>query len=121
MAKDLNMPPSVEFLKEFADAWNRHDLDGVMACMASDGIFVSSDGTRHEGADAVRRAFAEVIEGVDELAFTEDEHFVSGDRGLSQWRLTGVAGDDGTRLDVRGCDLFVFRDGRIAVKDSYLK
>lgn len=28
---------------------------------------------------------------------------------------------DGSRVEVAGCDLFTFVDGRIAVKDSYRK
>jgi ketosteroid isomerase-like protein len=45
---------------------------------------------------------------------------VQGDRGFSEWTFTGTA-RDGTRVEVHGCDLFMFRDGRIAVKDSYRK
>ena len=29
--------------------------------------------------------------------------------------------DDGTRVEVTGCDLLTFRDGRIAIKNSYRK
>jgi ketosteroid isomerase-like protein len=28
---------------------------------------------------------------------------------------------DGTRVEVHGCDLFTFRDGKIALKNSYRK
>jgi hypothetical protein len=45
---------------------------------------------------------------------------VSGDRGVSAWVFRGTR-LDGTRVDVNGCDLFTFRDGKIAVKDSYRK
>ena len=39
---------------------------------------------------------------------------------MSQWTFTGTRAD-GTRVEVHGCDLFTFRNGRIAVKDSYRK
>jgi ketosteroid isomerase-like protein len=45
---------------------------------------------------------------------------VCGDRGVSEWTFTGTYAD-GRRVEVRGCDLFRFRDGRIALKNSYRK
>ena len=47
-------------------------------------------------------------------------HFVNGDRGVSEWIFTGT-GADGKRVEVHGCDLFTFREGKIAVKNSYRK
>ncbi len=43
-----------------------------------------------------------------------------GDRGASEWTLTGTT-PDGVRLEVRGCDLWGFTDGLIVRKDSYWK
>jgi hypothetical protein len=47
-------------------------------------------------------------------------HFVAGDIGVSRWtpRGTSVGGE---RLEVRGCDFFTFKDGKIAKKDPYWK
>ena len=39
---------------------------------------------------------------------------------MSEWIFTGTRAD-GIRLEVNGCDVFTFRDGRIAVKNSYRK
>jgi ketosteroid isomerase-like protein len=39
---------------------------------------------------------------------------------VSEWTFTGTR-RDGTRVEVTGCDLFTFRDGRIAIKNSYRK
>jgi ketosteroid isomerase-like protein len=47
-------------------------------------------------------------------------HFVHDERGVSEWTFTGTR-LDGTRIEVQGCDLFTFRDGRIWLKDSYRK
>jgi hypothetical protein len=43
--------------------------------------------------------------------------FVSGDRAAWEWRYFGASGE----LLARGCDLFVLRDGRIAVKNAFRK
>jgi hypothetical protein len=39
---------------------------------------------------------------------------------VSEWTFTGTR-MDGTRVEVNGCDLFTFRDGKIAVKNSFRK
>jgi ketosteroid isomerase-like protein len=51
--------------------------------------------------------------------FGDARHFVAGERGLSEWRFTGTR--DGVKVEVDGCDVFTFRNGKIAVKSSYFK
>ena len=53
-------------------------------------------------------------------AFKRLRHFVCDDRGASGWRLTGTTPDE-VRVEVQGCDLWGFRDGLVARKDSYRK
>jgi len=43
-----------------------------------------------------------------------------GDRGVSEWTIRGTQAT-GERIEVRGCDLFEFADGRISRKDSFWK
>ncbi len=112
-------------LQAFADAWNRHDVDALMSFMADDCVFRASAGpdvcgTRYEGRDAVRAGFADVWATFPDAQWSGARHFVTGDRGVSEWTFTGTT-RDGTRVEVDGCDVFTFRDGRIAVKDSYRK
>ena len=116
---------SVETLQQFADAWNRHDVDALMTFMTDDCVFVASagpdvDGARYEGRDAVRKAYAAVWETFPDAHWGDATHLVSGDRGVSQWTFSGTAAD-GTRVEVDGCDLFVFRGGKIAVKNAFRK
>lgn len=54
------------------------------------------------------------------MSFDEARHFVSGDRGCSEWILRGTR-TDGKKVEVAGCDLFTFRGGKILVKSSFLK
>ena len=55
-----------------------------------------------------------------DVRYTDDSHFVSGDRGVSEWLLTGTT-TDGQRIEVRGCDIWTFRGDKIAVKKSFWK
>jgi ketosteroid isomerase-like protein len=112
-------------LAAFGDAFNRHDLDALMSMMTDDCLFDASagpgvDGERHRGPAAVRAAFAAVFAQFPDAQWRDARHFVAGNRGVSEWTFTGTRGD-GTRVEVRGCDVMTLRDGKIAVKDSFRK
>ena len=122
-------PPSdadlFTLLDRFAEAWNRHDLDALMSMMTDDGVFEASagpqvDGQRSEGTQAVRAAFAAVFDAFHDAHWASARHFIAGDRGVSEWTFTGTQ-TDGKHVEVTGCDLFTFRDGKIAIKNSYRK
>jgi steroid delta-isomerase-like uncharacterized protein len=115
----------VGLLDRFADAWNRHDLDALMAMMTDDCVFQASagpdvDGQRSEGPQAVRAAYAAVFEAFHDAHWAGARHVIAGNRGVSEWTFTGT-NREGKRVEVTGCDLFTFRDGRIAIKNSYRK
>lgn len=114
-----------ELLDAFADAWNRHDADALMSFMTEDCVFESSTGpdvwgTRHVGRDAVRAGYVDVWKTFPDGHWGNARHFVHGDRGVSEWTFTGTR-TDGAYVEVHGCDLFTFRDGKIAIKNSFRK
>ena len=114
-----------DFLQSFTDAWNRHDIDALMSFMTDDCVFQAAAGadrcgTRHAGREAVRSAFAHAWAAFPDAQWRNGRHFVHGDRGVSEWTFTGTRAD-GTRVEADGCDLFLFRDGRIAVKNAFRK
>lgn len=116
---------TVQYLDQFAQAWNRHDVDALMSFMTDDCVFVASagpsvDGKRFEGSEAVRDAYAKVFDTFSDAHWGNAKHMVSGDRGVSEWTFTGTTADGG-QVEVDGCDLFHFKDGKIAVKNSYRK
>ena len=116
---------TTDVLQAFADAWNRHDADAVMSFMTDDCVFDASAGadvcgTRYAGPEAVRTAFEEVWSTFPDAQWRNARHVVHGDRGFSEWTFTGTA-RNGARVEVNGCDVFTFRDGKISVKNSYRK
>ena len=118
-------PPSVETLGRLLDAFNAHDLDSVMSFFADDCVLELPRGPdpwgrRLEGRERVREGLAGRFAGIPDVHYGDDSHWVSGDRGVSEWTLTGTT-TDGERVEVRGCDLWTFRDGRVVLKDSYWK
>lgn len=119
------MNTTVADLQAFADAFNRHDADAIMRFMTDDCVFEASAGpdvcgASYVGRQAVRDAFADVWKTFPDAQWLSPRHFVCGDRGVSEWTLTGTRAD-GSRVEVNGCDVFTFRDGKIAVKNSYRK
>ena len=112
-------------LGAIAKGFDDHDLDAIMAHFADDAVFDSPRGpdrwgTRFEGRRAIREAFGARFAGIPDVRYQEDEHFVEGDRGASEWTLSGTT-TDGQRIEVRGCDLWTLRDGKIIKKDSFWK
>lgn len=112
-------------LRAIATAFDEHDLEGIMVHCAADAVFEGprgSDpwGTRSVGREEIREAFAARFSGIPDIRYQQDEHFVDGDRGASEWTLSGTT-TEGLRIEVRGCDLWVFRNGMVVKKDSYWK
>jgi steroid delta-isomerase-like uncharacterized protein len=116
----------LEALKQVLEAFNRHDLDAIMAHFADDCVFESPRGPdpwgrRFVGKDEVRRGLAARFEGIPDVHYGDDDHFVSDNRGVSEWTISGTT-VDGERIEVRGCDLWTFGDdGGVTLKDSFWK
>jgi len=111
-------------LATFSSAFGRGDVDTIMSLMTDDCVFEATgpapDGVRREGADAVRAVWVEVFGGTRDAAFTEEESFVCGDRGVLRWRFSWTD-DDGGPGHVRGADVLRFRHGKVSEKLSYVK
>jgi len=116
---------TTDFLQAFADAFNAHDVKAIMSFMTEDCVFEASSGTEANGEkfwgqEDVRKAFENVFATFPDAHWANAQHFISGNRGFSEWVFTGKK-SDGTRVEVTGCDLFTFKDGKIAIKNSYRK
>jgi steroid delta-isomerase-like uncharacterized protein len=125
--KPKAMTVTVETLKEVLDAFNRHDLDAIMTYFSDDCTFdfprgPESYGQRFVGKAQVREGLASRFKGIPDVHYGDDVHWISADgkRGVSEWTLTGTT-TAGVKLNVRGCDHWEFRDGKIVRKDSYWK
>jgi ketosteroid isomerase-like protein len=116
---------SVATLKAVLDAFNAHDPDRIMSFFADDCVLemprgVDPWGTRYSGSKAVREGLRSRFQGIPDVHYSDDTHFVSGNIGVSQWTLRGTT-SSGERVEVRGCDFFTFANGKIVKKDSYWK
>ncbi|GAB2888323.1 nuclear transport factor 2 family protein [Paralcaligenes sp. KSB-10] len=112
-------------LEKFGDAWNRHDIDALMACMHNDCVFETVAGpevygARHDGPAAVRKAFEAAWQTIPDAQWLNAKVWVKGDQGVMESTFTGTAAD-GARIEANMVDLIVFRDGKILRKNAFRK
>lgn len=113
-------------LRQFLDAFNRHDIDRIMEYFAKDCVLETPRGqnrwgNRYEGQEAVREILSYRFGWLPDMHYGEEEHWAFGKFGVSRWVLTGMS-VEGDRIDVQGTDLMELNDdGFIAHKDSYWK
>lgn len=120
-----NKQVTENFLQSFANAFNAHDVKAIMSHMTDDCVFEASagpdsNGEKFTGTEQVKKAFENVFTSFPDASWNNAIHFISGNRGFSEWTFKGTR-PDGTKVEVTGCDLFTFKDGKIAVKNSYRK
>jgi ketosteroid isomerase-like protein len=122
MANDGDM---ISLLDGIVDAFNAHDIDKVMSYFDEDCSLdmprgPEPHGIRYSGSENVRRGLLTRFESTPDVQYGNVEHFVDGNTGISKWLLTGTT-SGGEKIEVRGCDFYTFRDGKIVRKDSYWK
>jgi len=116
---------SLAVLKALAQAFNDHDLDRIMSFFADDAVLEMPRGPdpwgrRYVGAAAVREGLRGRFEGLPDVHYADDRHWIDGDMGISQWTVTGTM-PSGERIEARGCDFYSFRGDKIVKKDSFWK
>lgn len=115
---------TLETINRFNAAFNRHDVDAIMALMTDDCVFENTnpppDGRRFEGQAAVRGAWADLFGASPDAHFETEELVVDDDRCTARWIYRWSAAD-GTPGHVRGVDVFRVRDGKVAEKLAYVK
>ena len=117
--------PATSVLQGFLDAFNAHDVDAIMSFFAEDCVLVmprgpAPGGRRLEGREQVREGIQSRLDGMPDIHYGDDRHWACGDRGVSEWTIRGTQ-RTGEPIEVRGCDLLEFVDGKISRKDSFWK
>lgn len=115
----------LQMLVAFNQAWNDHDIEALMGFMADDCSFHAVGGPdllgqTYTGRDEVRRGFEAAWQNFPDAQWLDGDHFVHGDRGVSESTFRGTA-KDGSRVEARMVDVFTFFNGKIAIKNAYRK
>ena len=121
----MSEPVTTELLKGFLEGFNRHDLDAIMEYFADNCVFymprgAGPRGDRYVGQKEVRAGLAKRFEGIPDVRYGDDQHWICGDFGVSEWTLTGTS-TSGQHIEVRAVDLVEFAQGKVIRKDSFWK
>jgi steroid delta-isomerase-like uncharacterized protein len=127
---DLDDHPLRELIDRYNDAWNRHDVDAIVAMHAPDMVFENhTAGERAEG-DQVREHIAAIFAGWPDIEFRTRRLYVRDDLVVQEWTASAthnrmlrrgdlVAPPSGRRLEWKGMDVIPFENGLIKRKDVY--
>ena len=115
-----------EALNQWNQAWDKHDLNGVMQLFHDEVLFENWTGGRVKGKEALRQAWAPWFENHGGFRFTEEETFIdeTAQKALFRWQLDWPSfekGYEGRPERRRGVDVLHFRDGKIIQKLTYSK
>jgi steroid delta-isomerase-like uncharacterized protein len=117
-------------IEAYNDAWNRQDLDAIVALHAPGMVFENhTAGERAEG-EQVRGHIAGIFAAWPDLAFRTRRLYVRDDLVVQEWTATAthtkelrrgdlVAPPSGRRLEWDGLDVVPFASGRVRRKDVY--
>jgi ketosteroid isomerase-like protein len=123
MSPDSHPDSTRAAVERFNEAFNRHDVEGVMNLMTDDCIFENTnpppDGARLVGAAAVRAYWQKFFASNPDAHFEAEDLIVAGDRCVVRWIYRKTK--DGKPWHLRGVDVFRVRDGKVSEKLSYVK
>lgn len=116
---------TIESLTALFDAFNRHDIDGVMAHLALDCVFEGvagpdAWGRRFDTPQDIAGVFSGVWTAMPDAQWAQQGHFIARDRAVSEWRFSGTQ-SDGQRIEADGVDLFCHAGGLITAKKTFRK
>ena len=123
-AGDAQTHATLTTIEQFNHAFNRREIDAVMALMTADCLFENTypppDGSSFKGQGAVRQAFTDFFASAPSIQFETEEIIVAGARGVVRW-IYHWRDQQGQPGHVRGVDIFRVEDRKIAEKFSYVK
>lgn len=115
---------AIRMVLEFNEAFNRHDVPGMMKLMSDDCVFENTapapDGTTYSGKEAVTQFWVGFFRESPHAHIEIEEIFGLGNHCIMRWRYEWKDAD-GSIGHVRGVDIFQVREGFIYKKLSYVK
>ena len=115
---------AIRVVLAFTEAFNRHDVAGMMQLMSDDCVFENTDpapdGALYSGKEVVTQFWQDFFRESPHAHIEIEEIFGFGNRCIMRRRYDWVdaAGKKGY---VRGVDIFKLKDGSICEKFSYVK
>lgn len=120
---------TIALLDTIQDAFNRHDVDGILSYFADDCEWLMARGPdpwearRLTGKQAIGDVLRARYAVIPDMRWEDMSHFINADgtKACSEWTVRGTPDDGTPPLDILGCDIWTFRDGAVTKKDTYWK
>lgn len=108
-------------IRALNDALNMRDRAATAQLFAADGLFhAGAEGARFEGPEAITDALFGFLDAHKTGQFETVHEVFAGDEAYSEWKWAGIT-TEGQSAQAHGCDYYLIRDGRIAVKNTFRK
>lgn len=118
---------STQVLESLGAAWDRQDIEAILECFSTDGIYhdVMGDypmGKTYQGHSEIREALTCTFAAFPgaRLLSVGDPLVGPDGKAASEWIFEYKDARGGT-VQLRGCDFFVIADGKVKVKNAYMK
>lgn len=118
---------SEQLLADLGAAWDRQDVDAVLECFSVDGTYydVMGDhplGKAYRGHAEIRKALVATFSAFPgaHLLPVGPAIFGADGNAASEW-IFEYKETTGATVQLHGCDFFIIVDGKIAVKNAYMK
>jgi steroid delta-isomerase-like uncharacterized protein len=111
-------------VRRFESAFNRQDVEGLVACFTPDGHYVDAFYGPHAGAAELRAMFERMFHEGRDYRWTMDALIETPERAAAEWTFRYVVSDAlprsaGRTIQFKGMSLFELRDERIGTYREY--
>lgn len=124
-----NPSVTIELLNIIQDGFNRHDVDAILSHFAEDCEWLMARGPTPWEAQRLhgKQAIGDVLRAryavIPDMRWEDMTHFISPDctKACSEWTVRGTPTDGSPNINLLGCDVWTFQEGKVTKKDTYWK
>jgi ketosteroid isomerase-like protein len=117
---------TLKTFNHWLDAWDNHDIEGIMELLHDEIIFENWDGTIIKGKKILKKAWVIWFSQNDNFKFTKKEIFIDdhSQKLLFRWQLKWKSHEKNfeNKYEVRdGVDIIHYNQNKIILKTSFIK
>lgn len=113
------MSRETALIERYFDAFNRHDLDAVMACFDAEAVITAAHGRHIEGAEAIRAYYASTFAAFHDAKCTIRTLVGADGTGSVESLFTGTRAGAEQPIRLMGVEVLEFRGDKITALRDY--